>query len=72
MSLINLLGSDAVQKQLFKILADRATKAGVKQVFINIKPDGNFDSEIPKEDSVIISKRLLKVLTDCYEQNKKK
>lgn len=72
MSILNLLGTDAVQKQLLKILADKAKKAGIKQILITINPDGGFDSEIPKEDSLMVTKKTFEVLNNFYQSNKNK
>jgi len=71
MALMDILGSDAIQKLLFNKLAASAKEKGIKQILVTITPDAKekFKTDIPTEDSVLISKKLFTQLSEFYKNN---
>lgn len=72
MNILNLLGGEAIKKQLFKKMAETAKENGFKQVLITIGEGGEFNAETLTDDFTVIKKTEKDFLLSFFEKNKTK
>ena len=65
---------NAIQKALFKTMAKKAYKEGVRALVIELKEDGDYDvnSMGESDEKIIVSRKTHEFLLDFYQENKSK